>query len=186
MSHNKAQTVGRFAAAADRQGVPGVRRSRWPSCSGRGSACAGSGVGQRDQSTSPARPSRIFFKVLSGSLESACRTGSPACRQAGLARGRGLPLFRRVPRAAYPPVPGPLFTQTHWQASCQWHPARRSRLRSRPVGLRVWPECQTPHRSLGTNTFLREHGGDGRHDSGLHAAPCRTLLRCIRTYGETH
>ena len=38
----------------NRKSVPGVRRSRSPNCSGRGSACPRRGVGQRDQSTSPA------------------------------------------------------------------------------------------------------------------------------------
>jgi len=44
--------------------IAGVHRSRSPSCSGRGSGCPGSGVGQRDESTSPARPSRQVGRAL--------------------------------------------------------------------------------------------------------------------------
>ena len=54
--------------------VRAIRRSRSPSCSGRGLACPGSGVGQRDQSTSPAGPSRTSGS--SGSSESPSRTDS--------------------------------------------------------------------------------------------------------------
>jgi len=58
--------------------VPSVCGPGSLGCSGRGSACPGSGVGKRDQSTSPARP---FFRSFQSALPDAGGYTKPSVRR---------------------------------------------------------------------------------------------------------
>ncbi len=102
--------------------VPGVRRSGSPTCSGRGSACPKRGVGERDQSASPERPSRT-----SGSFRLVRISASK--RLISLVDAAPLPTARQEPR---PPLclPRPKCHGRERPANA----GRRSRLRRPPNG----------------------------------------------------